>query len=51
MVSKKEMDKLRERNARYYANLPDANFKIPKEISLGNTLVSKAKKYKGFKIN
>lgn len=51
MVSKKDMQRLRERSARHYANQPDANFKIPKEISIGGSLTSKAKKYKGFKIN
>lgn len=45
------MAKLRERSARHYANQPDAIFKLPKEISIGGSLTSKAKKYKGFKIN
>jgi len=51
MVSKEEMQRLRERASRHYANQPDAIFKKPKEMSIGGALISKANKYKGFKIN
>lgn len=51
MVSKEEMNMLRERSARYYANLPGANFKKKKKLpSIGTSLTNKAKKHKGFKI-